>query len=84
VKDEDIAEPEITEFVLVKTLVAQEESEYALNVMLPPTGALPPNTVAVSVAELPIVIVAGETRVEMVGEALLTVSVSPLAPHAVV
>jgi hypothetical protein len=40
-----------------------------------PVGLLPPVKVAVSVAEPPIVIDAGETEVEIVGEAFVLVSV---------
>ena len=70
-----------TAFVVGKIEVAQAASfgPYKLNV-IEPVGLYPPASVAVSEME-PEIATVGEATVEMVGLALLTVSVSPESLH---
>jgi hypothetical protein len=49
-----------------------------------PVGLWPPETVARSVTELPMLIVEELTALVTVGVAFTTLRVSPVAPHAVV
>jgi hypothetical protein len=76
----------VTGIVEVKTGVPEQSVVVKTSKMMLPVGLKPPDSVAVSDAELgdpPMVSVAGETDVVTVGWAFITINTSPGSPHPV-